>query len=132
MSLKIAKNQGLTDIVSAGDGSNAISTQHPIAGSSQEVRLWLFNDNAAERFENISIDPTDTEGSDESTWMQLAPDSGGVAGMYLAGGAALSIANIADNGVGKPFWLKVTTPAVGNVQNKSDIKLTVNYRKFAV
>ena len=132
MALKIAKNAGLTDIVSTGDGTNAITTQHPIAGSTVEMRLWLFNDNAAERFENITIDPTDSVSTDESTWLSLAPDSGGVAGTYGAAGAALTMVNISDSSVGKPFWVRVTTPAVADVQNKTDIKLTVNYRKFAV
>ncbi|WP_423408008.1 hypothetical protein AABM38_20400 [Heyndrickxia sp. MSNUG] len=130
--LKISKNVGLTDIVSTGDGSNAISTQHPITGSTVEMKLWLFNDNAAERFENINIDPTDSVSTDESTWIQLAPDNAGVAGTYLSGGTALTMANISDSNVGKPFWVKITTPSVGSVQNKTDIKLTVNYRKFAV
>lgn len=132
MALKISKNVGLSDIVSTGDGTNPISTQHPITGSAVEMRLWLFNDLATERFENINIDPTDGVSTDESTWIQLAPDNAGVAGTYLAAGAALTMANVSDTNVGKPFWVKVTTPSVGSVQNKSDIKLTVNYRKFAV
>ncbi|MBT2682670.1 hypothetical protein [Bacillus sp. ISL-37] len=132
MALKIAKNAGLTDIVSTGDGSNAITTQHPIGGSTQEMKLYLFNDSAAERFENITIDPTDSVSTDESTWIQVAPDNGGVAGTYQTAGAALTMANISDSNVGKPFWVRVTTPAVGSVQNKTDIKLTVNFRKFAV
>lgn len=131
--LKIAKNAGLTDIVSIeGALTNPISTQHPITGGTQEMKVFLFNDNAAERFENINIDPTDATGADESSWVYLAPDNAGVAGTYLAAGAALTMANISDSNVGKAFWIKVVTPSVGSVQNKTDIRLTVNYRKFAV
>jgi hypothetical protein len=128
MALKIAKNSGLTDIASSGDNSNSIVTQHPITGSAQALQLYLFNDNAAERFESITIDPTDTTGSDESTWVQLSTNGS----TWLTAGEALSVADIADNGVGKPFWVRVTSPAVADVQNKTDIKLTVNFRKFAV
>lgn len=128
MALKIAKNVGLTDIVSTGDGSNPITTQHPITGSSVTQQLWLFNDKADERFENITIDPTDSVSTDESTLVQMSADGT----TWLAASAPLSMANISDNGVGKSFWVRVTSPAVGSVQNKTDIKLTVNFRKFAV
>jgi hypothetical protein len=131
MALKIAKNSGLTDIVST-DGTNPITTQHPITGSTVEGKYFLFNDNAAKRYESITIDPTDTTSTDESTWVYLAPDNAGSPGTYLAAGAALTMANISDSNVGKPFWVKVTTPSVADSQNKTDIKLTVTGTEFAV
>ncbi|OMF35279.1 hypothetical protein BK133_11285 [Paenibacillus sp. FSL H8-0548] len=129
MALKISKNVGLTDIVS---DVNPITTEHPITGSAVAVQLWLFNDAADKRYEDVLIDPTDAVSTDESTWVQLAPDNDGVAGTYLAGGAALTMANISDSDVANPFWMKVTTPAVGDTQNKTDIKLTVTAKEFAV
>lgn len=131
MALKISKNAGLTDIVST-DGTNPITTNHPSTGSVVETKLFLFNDSAAFRYEAITIDPTDAVSTDESTWVQLAPDNAGVAGTYLSAGAALSMANISDSAVGKPFWMKVTTPSLGSAQNKTDIKLTVAFNEFAV
>jgi hypothetical protein len=128
MALKIAKNSGLTDIVSSGDNSNSIVTQHPITGSAQALQLYLFNDNSAERFESVSIDPTDSVDTDESSWVQLSSDGS----TWLTAGEALTVADISDNGVGKPFWVRVTSPSVPDVQNKTDIKLTVSFRKFAV
>lgn len=122
--LKIAKNAGLTDIVTAG---NPITTQHPIEGSAVTVQLWLFNDDATKRYEEISIDPI---GADES-WVQLAPDNAGSAGTFLSAGAPLSLANISDTS-GKPFWMRVTTPTVADTQNNEDIDLQVNSREFAV
>lgn len=129
MALKISKNAGLTDIVS---DANPITTEHPIAGSAVEVKLWLFNDQSTKRYENITIDPVDTTDTDESTWVQLAPDNAGSPGTYLAGSAALSMANISDSGVGYPFWAKVTTPSVADTQNKSDIKLNTSGKEYAV
>jgi hypothetical protein len=128
--LKIAKNAGLSDIISE-DGTNPLSTQHPIEGSSVETKLYLFNDNSAKRYESISIDPTDTTSTDESSWIQLAPDNAGSAGTYLSAGSALNIADITDT-LGHAFWVKVTTPSVADTQNKSDIKLKVTSTEFAV
>lgn len=127
--LKISKNAALTDIVSV---SNPIKTQHPTTGSTQTVQLWLFNDDATKRYESINLDPTDASGSDESGWVALAPDNAGAAGTYLSGGAALSMANISDLNVGKPFWAKITSPSVADSQNKTDLNITINYTEFAV
>ncbi|MGO4181207.1 hypothetical protein AB4Z17_08505 [Paenibacillus sp. TAF43_2] len=129
MALKISKNVGLTDIVS---DTNPITTEHPITGSAVTVQLWLFNDQATKRYDTVSIKPTDIVSTDESSWVQLAPDNAGLAGTFLAGGAALALANISDSNVAKPFWMKVTTPAVGDTQNKTDIKLTVSGKEYAV
>jgi hypothetical protein len=135
MALKIAKNSALTDIVST-DGTNPLTTQHPIAGSTVEVQCWLYNDENTRYYTGINIDPTDTTGTDESTWVYLAPDNAGVAGTYGAASAPLTMANIGSAGTpdvtGHPFWVKVVTPSVGSVQNKTDIKLTVNFTEFAV
>jgi hypothetical protein len=160
MALKIAKNVGLTDIVTGPEQKpyrkksdltqvdtippgqeanyepnpayNPITTQHPIAGSTVEMKVWLFNDNPAKRYESITIDPTDTTSTDESNWAQLAPDNAGSPGTYFAAGVALSMANISDSNVGKPFWVKVTTPSVADSQNKTDITLKVTSTEFAV
>lgn len=125
MALKISKNSGLTDIVS---GANPITTQHPTTGSSVTVQLWLFNDNAAKRYEEITIDPQDLTNTDESTWVQLSAD--GVT--FGAASASLSMANISDSNVGKTFYAKVTTPSVADSQNKTDIELKVSWKEFAV
>ncbi|MBW7475965.1 hypothetical protein K0T92_14560 [Paenibacillus oenotherae] len=129
MALKISKNAGLTDIVA---DANPITTEHPITGSAVEVRLWLFNDSANKRYTTIALQPTDITSPDDSGWVQLAPDVAGVPGAYLAGGAALSMADISDSGIGKPYWVKVTTPSVADSQNKADIKLTVTAKEYAV
>lgn len=127
--LKISKNTGLTDIVSS---SNPITTKHVNTGASVAVREYLYNDDATKKYTGITIDPTDTTGSDESTWVQLAPDVAGVAGTYLAAGAALTMADITDSNVGKPFWYKVTTPSLTDSQNKTDIKLKIDAEESAV
>lgn len=129
MALQISKNVGLTDKVT---DANPITTEHPISGSAVTVQLWLFNDAATKRYENITIDPTDAVSTDESTWVQLAPDNAGSPGTFLAGGAPLSMANISDSNVAKPFWMRVTTPSVADSQNKTDIKLTVSGKEYAV
>lgn len=129
MALKISKNVGLTDIVS---DVNQITTEHPITGSAVAVQLWLYNDNAAKTYQTITIDPTDAVSTDESAWVQLAPDVAGAAGTYGSGGAALAMANISDSNVAKPFWARVTVPVQTDTLNKSDIKLTVSGKEYAV
>lgn len=130
MALKISMNVGLTNVVS---DANPLTTNHPTTGSaSSAIQVWLYNDSALFTYTNINIDPTDAVSTDESTWVQLAPDSAGSPGTFGAAGAALTMANVTDSNVAKPFWYKCTTPSGQAVQNKSDIKLTVNFTEFAV
>jgi hypothetical protein len=127
MALKISKNVGLTDIVSQ-DSTNPITTSHSISGGSQTLQLWLYNDSSSKRYESIQILPEDLVSTSEASWIQMSSDGS----TFLSGGAALSMANISDSNVAKPFWIKVTTPAVGDSMNKTDIKLKVSFTEFAV
>ncbi|WP_256761396.1 hypothetical protein [Cohnella sp. WQ 127256] len=129
MALKISKNVALSDIVS---DVNPITTEHPITGSAVVLQLWLFNDNANKIYKSVTVKPTDAVNTNESNWVQLAPDKTGVAGAYLTGGAALTMTDISDSNVAKPFWCKVTTPVVADSINKLDIKLTVSGKEYAV
>jgi hypothetical protein len=125
MALKLSKNSALTDLVSSG---NPITTSHPTTGStSSAVQLWLFNDNsAAFTYSNVNVDPTDAVSTDESTWIQLSTD--GVT--WLSPSAALSLT--VTGSAGTTFYYRCVVPSGQTVQNKTDIKLTVNYRETAV
>jgi hypothetical protein len=131
--LKISKNSALTDIVST-DGTNPIVTQHPIAGSSQVVQLWLFNNDNTKYYTGITIDPTDSNSADgdQSTWIQLSLDNV----TYQSASAPLTFSDIGAAGApdvtGHTFYAKITTPTVATTQNKTDIKLTVNFTEFAI
>lgn len=127
MALKISKNIGLTDVVS---DVNPISTEHPISGSAQTVQLWLFNDNAAKRYETITIYPIDSSigDGDQSTWIELSADNV----TYQAAGAVLNMANISTANSGVTFYARITTPSVADSQNRTDIKLQVNGKEYAV
>lgn len=125
MALKLSKNAQLTDIVS---DANPITTTHPTSGSAQVVPLWVFNDDPAVRYEAVTADPTDATGGDESTWIALSLDNTA----YLAGGAVLTVGNLATANQGVPIYARVTTPAGQSVQNKGDIKITLNGNRFAV
>lgn len=132
--LKISKDAAMTDVVSV-DGSNPITTQHPIEGSSVEVQLYLFNtrdgsESTDKRYEGITLDAIDTSGSDESSWIEFALDASGVAGTYQAG--PLNVADITDLDTPTPFWVKVTTPAVTESQNKTDLEIQIAATEFAV
>lgn len=124
--LKVSKNQSLTDIVST-DGSNPITTSHPIEGSSVETKLFLFNDDSTKMYTSVVIAPIDTSGTNESNYITLALDNNGVAGLYTS---TLNMANISDM-IGHAFWVRVTTPAIAQTQNKTDIKLQINSIEYA-
>lgn len=125
MALKISKNSGLTDVAAEG---NPITTTHINTGEAKVVQLWIFNDNAAKRYESITVDPIDTSGADESGYVQLSID--GVT--YGAAGAPLSIPNISTANVGTTFYYRVTTPSLADSQNKTDIALQIDALEFAV
>lgn len=123
--LKVAKDAGLTDVLSE-DGSNPLTTQHPIGGSAEARQLYLFNDDATKRYEGITIDSIDTTDTDESGWVEFSSDGS----TYQAG--PLSMADISDSGTGYSFYVRVTTPSVGDTQNKTDIELQVVGTEYAV
>ncbi|MED1205854.1 hypothetical protein [Heyndrickxia acidicola] len=131
MALQIStdKNNLSTTKVSS---TNPISTTHPVSGSTVPLTLYLWNDDATKKYTGITIDPVDTTGSDESSWIALAPDNAGNAGTYLAGSAALSMADINDSNVAHAFWYQCTTPTLTDSQNKTDIQLNVSFTEFAV
>lgn len=126
MALKFYSDQALTQEITS------LTTQHANTGMAVERRIFLANNNAAFRYENVVIDPTDTASTDESNYITLAPDNAGSAGTYGVAGANLAMANISDSNVAKPFWVKITTPSVGSAQNKTDLQLKALYREFAV
>jgi hypothetical protein len=129
LAIQVSKNIGLTDIVSE---INPLSTKHPTSGSTLEIRVWIFNDDPTRTYEDITIDPIDATGTDESNWIQLAPDNVSVAGSYGAGGAPLAMPNITTANSGTPFWVKTTTPSGQIVKNKNDIKLAISFTEYAV
>lgn len=121
--LRIAKDSQLTDVVSE-DGSNPITTQHPIEGSQEVVQVYLFNSNGSKRYEGVSVKAVDTVGSDESGWVELSTDG-------TSYESELSMGDI-DDTQGKIIYVRVTTPQVEDTQNKTDIKLTVEGTEYAV
>lgn len=126
MALKFYSDQALTTEITT------LTTQHPNTGGSAQQKVYVSNNDATKRYENISVDVVDTNGADDTSYVQLALDSAGSPGTFGAAGASLTMANITTANTGAPFWVKVTTPSVAGSQNKTDLKLDVLYREFAV
>ncbi|MFQ8550180.1 hypothetical protein [Acinetobacter baumannii] len=126
MALKFYSDQALTTEITT------LTTQHPNTGGSAQQKVFVANNDATKRYENVSVDIVDTSGSDETSYVQLALDNSGSPGTFGAAGATLTMSNITSANVGQPFWVKVTTPSVVGSQNKTDLKLDVLYREFAV
>lgn len=131
MALKISKNPSLTDIVSS-DQSNPIVTQCPGTGTeserTREVKLYLFNDDEAYRYENVTITCEDTSGSDESSWITFAPDNSGAPGTYSS---TLNMGTINDANQGHAFWMKIVVPDGTPTQNKVDLAIKVSAVEYA-
>lgn len=123
--LKVAKDAGLTDVLSE-DGSNPLTTQHPIGGSAEVRQLYLFNNDATKRYEGITVDAIDNTDTDESGWVEFSTDGS----TYQAG--PISVADISDSDTGHPFYVRVTSTSVSDTQNKSDIKLHIVNTEYAV
>lgn len=113
MTLKLSKNQALTDIVSE-DSANPVTTTHQAAGSSQEVKLFLYNNEPAKAYSNVTVAPL-TIGE-----VQVAPDIAGAPGAYAD---TIPLTVSAPN-TAVPFWLKVTTGPL--TENKTDLRLTTS------
>jgi hypothetical protein len=116
--LKIARDEQLTDIISE-DGSNPITTEHPIEGSTEDKVVYLFNDNSTKRYENVTIEVT---GDD---WVTITDEAEGTYTDSLTLGEIEGTDPIT-------IYVRVTTPQVTETQNKTDIKLTVNYKEYAI
>lgn len=125
MALKFYSDSALTTEVTT------LTTQHANTGMAVANKLYLGNKDTTVKYQNISIAPTDTSGTDETSYISLALDNSGVAGTYGSAGAVLAMADISDN-TGHAFWVKITTPSVSSAQNKTDLQLKANYREFAV
>lgn len=125
MALKFYSGSALTTEITS------LTTQHPNTGSAVQQRVFIGNTDATKRYENIIIDAVDTSDTDETGYIELALDNNGTPSTYGEAGASLTMANISNN-VGHGFWIRVTTPSVSGSQNKTDLKLDVFYREFAV
>lgn len=126
MALQLYSDAALTTEITS------LITQHLNTGMAVERQLFITNKDATKRYENIIVDPIDTSGTDETNYIQLAPDNAGLAGNYGAAGASLSMGSISDNNIAHAFWIKITTPSVSESQNKTDLQLSILYREFAV
>ncbi len=128
MALKISKNVVLSDIVSE-DNTNPITTEHILSGEEKIVELWLFNDNATKKYNTITIDPIDTVlATNEENWISLSSD--GIT--YQATGAVLDLGATEITTGSYKFWMKVVSASVADTQNKTDLKLQVNGKEYAV
>lgn len=109
---------------------NPIIFKFSQAGGTEERQLFLRHDflsgAEAESSLDVTVDPVDlaTVEGDQSTWLQVAADSAGVAGTYAAAGAAKNLGNV-NMGQTLPFWVKATVPANSEVGARDDISLKV-------
>lgn len=106
----------------------------PAGDESSAIPLWACTADTNFYYTDINLYPEDIDGTDESSWIALAPDDGGSPGSFGAFGA--SMLDIGDVGPGSsintPFWIKFAVPAGTGAQIKTDLKLRMTYTKHAV
>ena len=115
-----------TEIMEITDGSGTTTLEvtrgdSPISASADDP---VYN---AYDYQIIKIQASDEEGSDESSYVQYAPDSGGSPGSYVS---SLSPANLSDpTSDSYTFWRKITIPA-GNAERKTDLRHYITFNAF--
>lgn len=115
--------------LSTGDMTYPVIFKTDPAGGVYERRLYLRHDdltgNNPSSSYGISVGGTDTSGSDESTWVQVAEDVDGLPGSYSLPGEAKSLGDVLGGEI-KPFWIKVTMPNDVQYGVRTDIKLQIS------
>jgi len=127
MAINVYEDVGKTQVISTdGSMSNPLDTTHPIAGSTQIKPIYFEHTDIGFRYE-FTLSCQDTSGSDESSWIQFAPDVDGVAGTFAN---TLDI-NLLANTVVK-VYVRVTSTVQVDAVNKQDLKISFTPRKYAV
>lgn len=121
--------------ITKGSGLTPIQVEIASGETSTDVPIWLATGLAANYYSDVVVDPSDIEGSDESTWVSLADDDGsGDPDTYGLPGASLSLANVgpgSGTSAQRKHFLKVSVPSGTTAQIKVDIKLRVTATKRA-
>lgn len=97
-------------------------------GGTEQVRVYLFNDDPTKYYERVSVYAVDLSGSDESFWVTVSVDVSGEPSAYMP---VIELPNITDENV-IPIWVKVNVPARVGTQKKSDLSLRCYSREYAV
>ena len=95
----------------------------PPTGGVEVVQLWLRHDElsgeAIESSYGVVLESADDYGTDESSWLEIAPDVSGVAGTYAS---TLAVGDVLGGAI-VPIWVRMTMPFTGEVGARSDIYL---------
>lgn len=112
--------------LSEGDGSNPdITIVNGETGGSEERKLFIWNDNAANKtYENVRIT---AKNSDADFKVEYAFDEGGAPGTFSS---AITLPN-GDFANSVPFWRKVTIAPQDDSITRRDIKHKLTADEFA-
>lgn len=130
MAVQIYDEEHGTKISENGTFTNPVIFKLPLAtGGSDEIQLFLRHEHLSgdlvESSYDVQIVPVDEFGTDESQWISLALDNGGLPGTYESPGAPLEIGDVLAGQI-IPFWVKIDVPAGQSVGAKEDIQLKLS------
>lgn len=115
--------------VVSGGGTVSLTVQRAYNGTSAATHTDGTIVYAAYDFNTVVITPTDSSGTDESTWVRLATTQVGLSS--AVDGAALSVGTKAC-ATSYTFWRRITVPAATAVQNKVDLSYVISGLKVLV
>jgi len=118
---------GETMGVVAGGGTTTLTVSRGFSGNVAHAAGTPIY--VATKYNSLKVEPLDTEGTDEKSWIRLATSQAGLAAAVP--GAALSLGTKNHNQT-LTFWRRVTVPAATPIQNKTDLKLRVTGWENAV
>lgn len=106
--------------VLSGGGTNVLNVQRAIYSTQPAAHSQGSVVYAACNYSDLTVQPVDTTGTDESSWCKLALTQSGldtaVSGKALVLGDRTCRSTIS-------FWRRITVPADTSAQKKTDIKL---------
>lgn len=134
MSLDLYENAAYPtgDAISKGTMTQPLEVTVPAGQTSSAIPLWACTADTQFYYTDIDIVPRDIDGTDESDWIALAPDSSGSAGTFGAWGAPLTDIGTVDDENYVPFHVKFKVDVGVGAQIKTDLKLGMDYVKHAV
>ena len=129
MGIAIYKEQGGVGPISYDSSfSNPILWEVAQKGGILEHKYWVkMEDINGEYATNCLIYAVDSEGDDDTSWMQFARDDNGGAGEYVD-----QLQFDVPLGSEIPIWIKVDAPTGVDLGPKTDLKVEISYIRHQV
>lgn len=109
--------------ITAGQGTIELTVERGFSGTTPQTHGEGSKVFSALYYGDLTIEPIDANGTDESTWISLATTQEGLGD--AVGGQSLLLGN-KNHDETLVFWRRITVPPGTPVQNKTDLKLKIS------